>query len=64
MNESDKMKVERNIIDELDEPVDAGAEQSWIEEAQRRHDAYLKGDIETLPGDEVTHRAHRLVLVD
>jgi hypothetical protein len=25
----------------------------WIEEAQRRYDAYLKGEIDALPGDEV-----------
>jgi hypothetical protein len=37
--------------------VDADAEQLWIEEAQHRYDAFLKGEIEALPGDEVMARA-------
>ena len=40
-------------IEELDQSVDAETEQLWIDEAQRRYDSYLKGELEALPGDEV-----------
>ena len=43
--------------EDLDTSVDANAEQLWIEEAQRRYDAYLKGELESLPGDDVMTRA-------
>ena len=45
------------LIEELDGSVDADAEQLWIEEAQRRYDAYRKGELEALPGEEVMNRA-------
>jgi hypothetical protein len=32
-------------------------EQLWIEEAQRRYDAYLKGDLKSHAGDDVMARA-------
>ena len=41
--------------------VDADAEQLWIDEAQRRYDAYLKGELEALPGDDVMARARSRV---
>jgi hypothetical protein len=48
-------------IEELDESVDADAEQLWIEEAQRRYDAYLKGELEAREGDDVMNRARSRV---
>lgn len=47
-------------IEEFDASVDADVEQSWIEDAQRRYDAYLKGDLEALPGDDVMARAYQV----
>jgi putative addiction module component (TIGR02574 family) len=44
------------LIDQLDAPVDSDSEQLWIAEAQRRYDAYRKGDLEALPGDDVMDR--------
>jgi len=41
--------------------VDAEAEHLWIEEAQRRYDAYLKGELEALEGDDVMNRARSRV---
>ena len=49
------------LIEELDASVDADAEQLWIDEAQRRYDAYLKGELETIPGDDVMKRARSRV---
>jgi len=47
--------------EDLDTSVDADAEQFWIEEAQRRYDAYLKGELEALEGDDVMKRARSRV---
>lgn len=50
-------QVNRDMIEELDTTIDVNAEQLWIAEAQRRYDAYLKGELEALPGDDVMNRA-------
>jgi putative addiction module component (TIGR02574 family) len=49
------------LIDDLDLSVDADAEQLWIEEAQRRYDAYLKGELDALPGDDVMNEARNRI---
>jgi putative addiction module component (TIGR02574 family) len=51
----EKAALARQLIEELD--MSADAEQLWIDEAQRRYEAYLKGELEALPGDEVMTRA-------
>ena len=56
-----KAALARVLIQELDTTVDADAEQLWIVEAQRRYDAYLKGELEALPGDEVMARARNRI---
>jgi putative addiction module component (TIGR02574 family) len=53
----EKAALARVLIEELDTTIDADSEQLWIAEAQRRYDAYLKGDLEALPGDDVMDRA-------
>jgi len=45
------------LIEELDASHDAGVEQLWIDEAQRRYDAFRKGELEALSGDAVMARA-------
>ncbi len=47
--------------EDLDTSVDANVGQLWIEEAQRRYDAYLKGELEALEGDDVMNRARSRV---
>jgi hypothetical protein len=56
-----KAALARLLIEELDTTVDADAEQLWVDEAQRRYDAYLKGELEALPGDDVMNRARSRV---
>ncbi len=56
-----KAALARVLTEELGTTVDANSEQVWIDEAQRRHDAYLKGELEALPGDEVMNRARSRV---
>jgi len=52
-----KAALARILIEELDPATDSQVEQLWIAEAQRRYDAYLQGELESLPGDEVLSRA-------
>ncbi len=53
----EKAALARLLIEELDTSVDADVEQLWIDEAQRRYDAYQRGELEARPGDEVMARA-------
>lgn len=53
----EKATLARILIEELDPALDAEVEQLWIAEAQRRYDAFLNGELEALPGDEVMARA-------
>jgi putative addiction module component (TIGR02574 family) len=53
----EKATLARILIEELDPALDAEAEQVWIAEAQRRYKAFLDGEIEALPGDEVMTKA-------
>ena len=48
-------------IEEVDERVDADVGQFWIEESQRRYDAYLKRELRALQGDDVMKRARSRV---
>jgi putative addiction module component (TIGR02574 family) len=53
----EKAALVRILIDELDPVTDAEVEQLWIAEAKRRYEAYLKDEIQAIPGDEVMSRA-------
>jgi hypothetical protein len=57
----EKAALARVLIEELDTSVDANVEQLWIDEAQRRHDHYLKGELEAIPGDDAMKRARSRV---
>ena len=57
----EKAALARVLIEELDMSVDANVEQLWIDEAQRRHDNYLKGELEAIPGDDVMKRVRSRV---
>jgi Putative addiction module component len=52
-----KAALARVLIEDLDTSADKNVERLWIEEARRRYAAYLKGDLEALPGEEVMDRA-------
>jgi Putative addiction module component len=52
----EKAALARLLIEELDMAADSAGEQSWIDEAYRCYDSFLKGELETLPGDEVMNR--------
>ena len=56
LSPNEKATLARILIDELDPALDAEVEQLWIAEAQRRYDAFQRGELEALPGDEVMAR--------
>ena len=53
----EKAALARLLIEELDEVTDPDADRLWIEEAERRHAAYLRGELQAVSGDEAMHRA-------
>jgi putative addiction module component (TIGR02574 family) len=59
LSAKEKAELARVLIDELDSSTDPNAEQLWIEEAQRRYDAFVAGKLNALPGEEVMRKALR-----
>jgi putative addiction module component (TIGR02574 family) len=57
LSREEKAALARVLIDELDPVNEPGVEELWLEEARRRYDAYRKGEIESIPGDEAMARA-------
>ena len=58
----EKAMLARILIEELDTVTDPNAEQLWLEEAQRRYDAFRRGEIVASPGDQVMQRARERTL--
>ena len=59
LNTKEKVALARILIQELDTSVDSNAGQLWIEESQRRYDAFLAGKLEACSGQNVMKRARR-----
>ena len=55
----EKAALARVLIEDLDPSIDPDAEKLWIDEAQRRYDAFVAGKLKALPGEEVMRRARR-----
>ena len=53
----EKASLARILIEELDTSSDIDVERLWIEESQRRYEAYLRGELKSLSGEEVMSRA-------
>ena len=59
LNVREKAKLARALIDDLDAAADEGVEELWIEEAQRRYQAYRNGELETASAEEAMQRARQ-----
>ena len=57
LSRKEKAALARVLIDELDPAVDLGVEELWLEEARRRYEAYRRGEMAAIPGDEAMARA-------
>ena len=53
LSSEEKVELIRSLIADLDGPEDAGVEQAWLEEAERRHRELLDGKVEGVPGERV-----------
>ena len=53
----EKASLARILIDELETSSDRDVERLWIAESQRRYDAYLRGELKSVAGEEVMSRA-------
>ena len=59
LSAKEKAALARVLIEDLDPLTDPNAEQLWIDEAQRRYDAFVAGKLQALPGEEVMRRARQ-----
>jgi putative addiction module component (TIGR02574 family) len=53
----EKASLARILIEDLDTCSDTDVEQLWIEESQRRYDAYRRGELKSVAGEEVMSKA-------
>ena len=57
LSRQENAALARALIDELDPVNEPGVEALWLEEARRRYDAYRRGGMEKVSGDEAMARA-------
>ena len=57
LSREEKAALARVLIDELDPVNEPGVDELWLEEARRRYDAYRRGEMQSIPGDEAMVRA-------
>lgn len=57
LSREEKAALARVLIDELDPVKESGVDELWLEEARRRYDAYRRGEMKSVPGDEAMARA-------
>lgn len=57
----DRAALAQTLLKGLDDGVDEDVEALWLEESKRRYDAYLRGEMEARPGQEVMERLRDLV---
>lgn len=53
LSAADKAEPLRSLIAELDAPADPDVEQTWLDEAQRRHRELVDGKVKGVPGERV-----------
>jgi putative addiction module component (TIGR02574 family) len=57
LERDDQEYLLRALVEELDGPPDAGVEQAWLEEAQRRSRELDAGTVDAIPAEEVLAKA-------
>ena len=56
LSRNEKAELARILIEDVDSTADPNAEQLWVEETQRRYDAYRAGELSANAGDDVMKR--------
>ena len=57
LSNREKAALAYRLIEALDGDPDEDVERLWIEEAQRRYEAFRSGNLKAVPGEEVMRRA-------
>ena len=57
----EKAALAHLLIEELDSAAEADVEQLWIAESRRRYEAYLRGKLQSVPGDEAMASARQRI---
>ena len=61
LSELERAELALALIESLDGPPDAGVEEAWQIEVERRLAQIDRGEVQLIPGDEVLERLrHRL----
>lgn len=55
----EKAALAHLLIEELDSATEADVEQLWIAESRRRYEAYLRGELQSVPGDQAMAKARQ-----
>ncbi len=53
LSSEERAKLAEHIISSLDVATDINAEAQWLDEAERRYQAYREGKLESKPANEV-----------
>ena len=57
----EKANLARTLLKDLDEGEDQDVDALWIAEAERRYDAYLRGEMESSPAEDVFARVRERI---
>ena len=56
---TERAELARTLIYSLDDETEADVERLWIAEAERRYEAYRRGEISSTPAEEVFEQIRR-----
>ena len=59
MSPKQKAALAHHLIGELDGSPDSEVDSAWRAEVEKRYSAYLNGDMESVPGEEVMTKARK-----
>jgi len=59
LSESERAELALSLIESLDGPPDADADEAWRAEIERRVQQIENGEVQLVPGDEVLARLRR-----
>ncbi|MGE0876682.1 MAG: addiction module protein [Burkholderiales bacterium] len=59
LSDSERAELALSLIESLDGPADAGVEEAWRVEIERRIGEIDRGEVTLIPGDEVFARLRR-----
>ena len=57
LSPQERARLAERLISSLDDHVDPDSERLWLEEAERRLDELLSGNVTSIPADEVFRKA-------